>query len=431
MLDDAVTGLPSATAFGGGKYHSGLSLDYIGQPHLAAGVDSWGAFVGGGASAFWSDMLGNHSLATIFEVNGTLKDIAVGVGYTNLARRWNWGVVAQQSPLLSGGIQQGIGVVNGQTAYIEQLVRYRQTNREFGFLTSYAVSRVRRIETSVGFSNISFSTDIRTKAWQFIPPSFIGEQIADTSVTIAKCLPGQTFRITACSPTGMNLGTGMLATVYDNSLFGATSPILGSRYRLELSPTVGTLNMVDALVDYRRYLMPVRPFTLAARMVYRGRHGPSADTDRLYPLYIGYQTIIRGYTQNSYDIYLECGVDVTSVGAGEVSCPSFDRLLGSKMLFGNAELRFPLLGVLGLGSGYYGGLPIEMAFFGDAGIAWSNRDNAHKAFFLGGDRKPVYSAGVALRLNLLGYAILEVDAAHPFSRPGAGIVWQFGLSPGF
>ena len=75
--------------------------------------------------------------------------------------------------------------------------------------------------------------------------------------------------------------------------------------------------------------------------------------------------------------------------------------------------------------------PEQRELVGDAGVAWTNKDAAHKAWFLGGDRKPIYSAGVALRLNLLGFAILEVDAAHPFNRPGTGIVWQFGLSPGF
>ncbi len=431
MLDDAVTGLPAPSGFGEDSYHAGLTLDYIGQPHLAAGVDSWGAFVGGGASAFWSDLLGNHSLATILEVNGTLKDIAVGVGYTNLSRRLNWGVVVQQSPLLSGGIAQGLSLVNGQPAYIEQLIRYRQTSREVGFITSYAVSRQRRIEGTVGFTNIAFSTDIRTKAWEYFSGGFIGNQILDSSSTVPPCVAGQPFQLSLCSPTGMNLGTATVATVYDNSLFGATSPILGSRYRLEASPIVGTLNMVDLLADYRHYFMPVRPFTLAGRLVYRGRHGPDADTDRLYPLYLGYQTIIRGYDQNSFDIAAECGVDVTQIGASSVACPAFDHLLGSKMLFGNAELRFPLLGALHIGHGYYGGLPIEMAFFGDGGIAWSDRSQSTKAFFLGGDRKPVYSAGVALRLNLLGYAILEIDATRPFSRPGTGIVWQFGFSPGY
>ena len=430
-LDDAVTGLPVATGFGQDRYRAGLSLDYIGQPHLAAGVDSWGAFVGGGASAFWSDLLGNHNLATVLEVNGTLKDIAVGVGYTNLARRLNWGVVVQQSPQLSPGFAEGVTFDNSGLQYVQQLIRYRQTSREVGLIGAYAMSRVRRLEGSVGFSNISFSTEIRTKSWEYFPGGFIGNQVMDSTSRIATCAPGQAFQFGVCSPRPMNLAAGMVATVFDNSLFGATSPILGSRYRLEANTILGTLNMVETLADYRKYLMPVRPWTLAGRLVFRGRHGPDADTDRLYPMYLGYQSIIRGYDQNSYDIQAECGIDVTRAGTNASSCPSFDRLLGSKMLFGNLELRFPLLGVLGLGSGYYGAFPIEMAFFGDAGMAWSNRDNAHKAFFFGGDRKPVYSAGVALRVNLLGFAILEIDATRPFSRPGSGIVWQFGLSPGF
>jgi len=429
-LEAPGTGLPSSGEFSSDNYSAGLSLDFIGQPHLAAGVDSWGAFVGGGASAFWSDMLGNHNLATILEVNGGLKDISAGVGYTNLSHQLNWGLVVQQVPLLSGGIAQAFGTLNGRDVYLEQLVRYRQTGRDVQITAAYPWSRVQRIEFAAGFSNISFETEIRTKAWDLFPGG-IGNQVSDSTIHAPRCGVGESFRVTFCAPEGMNLGTAQVATVYDNSFFGATSPILGSRYRVEVDPILGTLNMVTVLADFRRYYMPKRPWTIASRLVYTGRHGPSADTDRLFPMYLGYQTIIRGYDQNSFDIAAECGVDVTLVGTGSVACPAFDQLLGSKMMFGNLEIRFPLLGVLGIGSGYYGGLPIEMAFFGDAGVAWSNRTDRQKAWFLGGARRPVYSAGVALRLNLLGFAILEIDAAHPFNRPGNNVVWQFGLSPGF
>ena len=131
------------------------------------------------------------------------------------------------------------------------------------------------------------------------------------------------------------------------------------------------------------------------------------------------------------------------MSSGLVSCPAFDNLLGSSMLFGNAEFRFPLFGVLHLGTGYYGALPVEMAIFGDAGVAWNG---TKQAWFLPGaqgpncqdadvspcTRRPVFSAGVAWRLNLLGFAVLEIDAARPFNRPGVnGFVWQFGLTPGF
>jgi outer membrane protein assembly factor BamA len=74
-------------------------------------------------------------------------------------------------------------------------------------------------------------------------------------------------------------------------------------------------------------------------------------------------------------------------------------------------------------------LPIEFAAFGDAGLAW---DNGHKPSVFGsGTRDPVFSAGVGLRLNLLGFAVVEVDLVRPFDRPGKGWIWQFELQPGF
>ena len=58
-------------------------------------------------------------------------------------------------------------------------------------------------------------------------------------------------------------------------------PILGQRYRLEVTPTLGSLNYVGVLADYGRYFMPVRPFTLARpaaalRPLRIGRRGPAA-----------------------------------------------------------------------------------------------------------------------------------------------------------
>jgi hypothetical protein len=78
--------------------------------------------------------------------------------------------------------------------------------------------------------------------------------------------------------------------------------------------------------------------------------------------------------------------------------------------------------------GVYGPVPVEVAFFGDAGVAWNRGD---KPSFFSGSRKPVSSAGVAFRVNALGFAIVELDAVHPFNRPGRGWVFQFNLSPGF
>jgi hypothetical protein len=43
----------------------------------------------------------------------------------------------------------------------------------------------------------------------------------------------------------------------------------------------------------------------------------------------------------------------------------------------------------------------------------------------------VVSDGVTSRLNLFGFAVLEIFHARPFQRPGRGGVWGFNLLPGW
>ena len=117
----------------------------------------------------------------------------------------------------------------------------------------------------------------------------------------------------------------------------------------------------------------------------------------------------------------------------------YQQLFGSKMILGNLEVRFPPLGLLGIGQGLFGFLPIEMVLFGDAGLAWCSdvawecsnipADDA-RPFFLGGNRTPVYSAGAGLRMNLFGFMIIELDWVYPFSRERGGH-FQFSFLPGF
>src|SRR5688500_20213954 len=77
-------------------YDAGLSLTYIGQPSLLAGSDQFGTYIGGGASLYFSDLLGNRNLITGLQVNGGLKDITAVLGYQNVRSRLNWGITAQQ-----------------------------------------------------------------------------------------------------------------------------------------------------------------------------------------------------------------------------------------------------------------------------------------------------------------------------------------------
>ncbi len=408
LLRDPTAGLPRDSVFPVGPYRPGLSLTYIGQPSLFVGGGSFGTYVGGGASLYFSDLLGNRNLVTALQVQGTLKDVYGLLGYQNLSRRLNWGVAAQQTPYLTGSYAQGFAELDGETVFVEQQLLDRQTNRDFFGQLSYPFNQVQRLDFTAGYSNISFDRELKTAAFDPIT----GEQVFDNTEDLD-------------SPGALNLGSASAALVYDNSFFGATAPILGQRYRLEVSPTVGSIDFVGVLADYRKYLMPVRRFTLATRLLHYGRYGSGGQDDRLQPLFLGFPGLVRGYTFGSFDAS-ECHPPPSAPD----SCPVFDQLLGSRIAVANLELRFPLFGTLGIGSGYYGALPVDFLAFGDAGLAW-DRDNDPKIFGLDGTRKPVYSAGVGLRLNLLGFAIAEVDLARPFERPDKGWVWQFQLQPGF
>jgi outer membrane protein assembly factor BamA len=166
--------------------------------------------------------------------------------------------------------------------------------------------------------------------------------------------------------------------------------------------------------------MPARPFTFALRGLHYGRYGRDGEDTRLSPVYLGQPGLIRGYEFSSFEAS-ECDPTPTA------PCASFDRLVGSRLLVGNAELRVPLVGLF-RPRAMYGGIPVELAVFADAGLAW-NRDT--RPGFAGGDREWVRSVGAALRFNAFGYAIGEIDYVRPLDRPGRGWVWQFNLTPGF
>jgi len=177
------------------------------------------------------------------------------------------------------------------------------------------------------------------------------------------------------------------------------------------------------LADYRKYFF-MRPITLAFRGLHYGRYGRSADdSTHMYPLFLGEETLMRGYSVGSFDLN-ECGA---------TSCPVFDRLLGSRLAVVSAELRIPVLGVPEYGLFNFPYLPLTISPFVDAGEAWSGGagqgptlSNNQSNF-----RIPVVSTGISARVNLLGYAVIEAYYAHPFQRPGRNWVYGIQLAPGW
>ena len=167
--------------------------------------------------------------------------------------------------------------------------------------------------------------------------------------------------------------------------------------------------------------------TFAFRALHYGRYGPDAEDPRLSPLYVGDPYFVRGYDVNTFSAS-ECFRLFTGVG----SCPLFSRLLGSRIVVANAELRIPLIGVRQFGLINFPYLPTEIAPFMDGGLAWSSGQKIELTFNPNDPRQiPIFSAGISARVNVLGYIVAEFYFARPFQRPGVGNQFGFQILPGW
>ena len=411
LLENKSAGLPPPEEYPVEPYSGKLKLEAVMQPTVGVGVSRFGTSLGGGIALAFSDTLRNHSLFVAAQVNSTfgnstsVKDIGAQVAYLNSARRWNWGVVGGQIPYLTGGFQSSVGrLPNGDVVQTDQLFVYRQTERSVAGVTSYPLDRSRRIEFQGGVSSISFDQIVTTTSYSLVNGAILSDTTETTPI-------GETLQ----------LGAASAAYVFDTSVFGATSPVQGQRYRLEVAPTLGTLTFTGLLADYRRYFMPAPFYTIAVRAMHYGRYGRDAQDPRIFPLDVGYPWLVRGYDVGSIDSD-ECVATPTS------SCELLDRTTGSRMFVGNVELRFPLLRPFGADRSVYGPIPMEVAFFADGGTAWSE---GQQPAILGGSRDGIASAGVGLRVNFFGFLVGEFDFSRAFQRPTRGWVFGFNLMPGW
>ena len=404
-LRDATTGLADPSTFAVVPYRSRLALDYIGQPTLGVGGSSYGAMLGGSVSAYFGEMLGNRTVGVALQGYGELADFGGQAFYLNTERRWNWAVSGGHLPYLTGFtevFQEG-SAPNRRLVY--QQFRRRTFYDDLSLSTRYPFSQTRRFELSLGGTRIGYSTEV----WRVIEHEQGGfeEQRFDTA-----------------SPPALAYGQAAAALVGDNSFFGFTSPIQGGRFRFEAGPTFGGLNFTTLLGDARRYVF-VRPFTLAFRGLTYGRYGSGSEDRRLSDLWVGQPTLVRGYDPNSFTIN-ECTQGPNN------ECLEFERIVGSRIAVANVEFRIPLLGNEQLGIFPIGFLPVEVAPFFDVGTAWTRNESPDFRYDREtADRVPVMSAGVATRINVLGYLVAEIFWVNPLHRPEKGSHWGFQLQPGW
>ncbi len=402
MMDSFDFNLPDTTRFKDGRYKVRFSPEYVAQPSIGYQQGGFGQGTYGGTTIILSDLLGDNRLALSGSLNGQLSDAQVFAGYTSLGHRLQYatGVTQQPMYLLNNATETPTGDVDNQFIQSQEIVRL--VLREAFLSGIYPLNRFQRFELGARFDNID----------QQVFPIY---RTVDYTYGVASGFQrGQTRNLASA-----NTITPTLAYVTDNTLFGYTGPISGTRARFEVAPSFGTWKWTEYLVDMRHYTPVLFNYvTVATRVV--GSMGIGRDAYR-FPKWLGRPDFIRGFNREADQIYCS---GLPTDGASQCSA---NETIGSSVAFGNAELRFPI--VRRLSNNGIGLPPLDGLFFYDAGVAWSAGQQVTATqpanYDFTKQRALLQSYGVGFRLNLFNIAILRWDYAIPINRPGSKPFGQF------
>ncbi|MGE5316293.1 MAG: BamA/TamA family outer membrane protein [Acidobacteriota bacterium] len=303
----------------------------------------------GGAAVAVSDLLGNDQYYFLVYNNAEvssefLESFNLAVSRISLGSRTNYAT--------------GIFHFAGRRYDLTDPDEYYYERSFGGYLAlSYPLSRFKRIDGSVTISN------------------------SDKEVFIG-------FK-----PRKATIGSLSLSYVHDNSLWGPTGPLDGSRFLATAAYTKdvqnGNVNYYTLIGDYRYYYRLGLRTALAARFELMMNEGAEARR-----FILGGSWDLRGYPRWS--------------------------IRGKKLWLTSLELRFPFVDQLGIRFPFGGvGLgSFRGALFIDAGNTWDNEY-----------RETLGSVGAGLRWNLGGVLVLRYDVGKRiidnFSGFDRGLFYQF------
>jgi Tol biopolymer transport system component len=431
LIDSATISLPDTTDFTMSKYKVKFTADVIGRPQIGAQVGGYyGNGVTGGTYVQLSDMLGNHNIVIAGNLSGSLSDASIFTGYSYLKSRTNFGFALSQQPMYR---YAGSGIIetpfHGDIRTVNANVYQRDVFRSGQIGASYPFSPYSRVELAA--SGIDYNSQELIEGYDLET----GEVVTKTSTL---------GRLTFAQPEA--------AFVFDNTLFGYTGPIVGRRYRIALSQTVGDVKYSQALLDFRNYANYKTNLVLATRFVGLRRMGSQADR---FGNYWGSSYFLRGYDYNSFDNNSDECINSKFYGSEQSQsfCPVRDQLIGSNALLLNTELRYPIIKELQIG--FLGNFPpVDAVAFFDGGLAWDNKvcnsptsatltgctETGFTSMHVVWDRKPgqdpylyrepLFSYGLGLRINVF-YTVLRLDWAWAPNRPDHSNRFSLGFGPSF
>lgn len=384
--------LPSDSNLSTVPYRPKFKLDYIGNTTVGVAAGRFGTGLAGGVNTLFSDIVGNHQLFGSLALNGEVYDFGAQLAYFNQKNRFQWGALLSHMPYLSAAeryFNDTISLEKEPVPVMNQALDLLRTfETQVGLFSYLPLSRTRRLEGGISLARYYHQLDRINNYYHM--GYLVGEE-----------------RDRLPAPPGYTIGVANAAFVGDNTLFGAVGPLQGVRYRLGVEQFFGAVQFQSLLADYRQYFR-LKPVSLALRLYKYGRYGMDAESGVLPPLYLGSPTLVRGYSGSSF--YRN-----ESIRTGSFS---LNQLVGSRMLVGNVEVRQPFTGPERLSLIKSGLLLTELAAFLDGGIAWDSNGIQVEQQETGASwiRKPVFSTGLSLRLNLLGYMVVEPYYAFPLQR---------------
>jgi hypothetical protein len=301
------------------KKKSWEKLFMEGRPSIAVGVTNNADFYGGTELSF-SDVLGDRRVN--LTIGAIMQYTTFAGSYMDISKRFQWaiqGIYQKQffygnnpyfyDPLLSPYVSRDMA----------EATRLVAGGSAFGI---YPLDAYRRVEVTAGFFHQS-------------------DQYNDQTLTDAASLyPGQ-----ATLNYSGNLMPFGAAFIQETTVFREFGPLAGNTMRLsyEIAPKIGSLLSRQTIdTDLRYYKRLLGTGTLAFR--FRGFKSIGDYPDYLY---FGGMSEMHGYD------YLE--------------------FVGQNAVFGNAELRFPIVEAMLTPIGVLGG--IRGVFFFDMGAGWFNNQN--------------------------------------------------------
>jgi Tol biopolymer transport system component len=389
-----------------------FKLDYIASNGVGVSTSRFGTGMASGVQAIFSDILSRNQIFAAASVNGEIYDFGAQIAYLNQESRWNWGGAISHIPYQSGtyGFKNTNFEFNDGTSisaleqYIDIIRIFEESAQAFVY---YPFSKTKRIEFGTGASHYSYRVDRYSTYYNEYYYPFYQDKRKISKEEFKADMGYDLSPFTVFQLNSYLVG--------DNSYSGVAAPLGGYRYRIGIEQNFGTFTYTSPSIDLRKYVR-AKPVTFAGRLYGYGRLGQT--NNQLYPLFIGYPYLIRGYEANSF-------YNNNNTATGEFS---INQLIGNRIAVANLEVRLPFTGPEKLAALESKFLFSDLNLFFDAGLAWDKGDKVEigktKPTQTGTDinGNPIYSkvtalsAGISARVNVFGYFVIEPYLAFPFNR---------------